>query len=68
MRRIHFEDIVSIEIIEYNEVAFEFVINTEKYSKKIPYARYLKKKPNEKIKNKLNDLKQDLMNISNKNY
>jgi len=34
----------------------------------MPYARYLKRKPNEKIKNKLNELKQDLMNISNKNY
>ena len=63
IKKIKFEDIISIQIIPYSEVAFEFVV-----TKKIPYARYLKRKPNVKIKNKLNDLKQDLMNISNKNY
>ena len=68
IKRIKFEDIISIQIIPYSEVAFEFVVTTKKFTKKMPYARYLKRKPNEKIKNKLNDLKQDLMNISNKNY
>ena len=68
IKRIKFEDIISIQIIPYSEVAFEFVVTTKKFTKKIPYARYLKRKPNVKIKNKLNDLKQDLMNISNKNY
>ena len=68
IKRIKFEDIISIQIIPYSEVAFEFVVTTKKFTKKIPYARYLKRKPNVKIKNKLNDKKQDLMNISNKNY
>jgi len=68
IKKIKFEDIISIQIIPYSEVAFEFVVTTKKFTKKIPYARYLKRKPNVKIKNKLNDLKQDLMNISNKNY
>lgn len=68
IKRIKFEDIISIQIIPYSEVAFEFVVTTKKFTKKIPYARYLKRKPNVKIKNKINDLKQNLMNISNKNY
>ena len=68
IKKIKFEDIISIQIIPYSEVAFEFVVTTKKFTKKMPYARYLKRKPNVKIKNKLNDLKQDLMNISNKNY
>ncbi len=69
IKRIKFEDIISIEIIDYNEVAFEFNIVTKNFSKKMPYARYIRRKrPNEKIKSKLNELKQDLMNISNKNY
>lgn len=64
IRKIKFEDIISIEIIDYNEVAFEFNIITAKHSKKIPYARYLNKRPNEKIKMKLDELKSDLMKIS----
>ena len=68
IKRIKFEDIISIRIIPYSEVAFEFVVTTKKFTKKMPYARYLKRKPNEKIRNKLNELKQDFMNISNKNY
>ena len=61
IKRIKFEDIISIRIIPYNEVAFDFVVTTKKFTKKMAYARYLKRKPNEKIKNKLNDLKQDLL-------
>lgn len=68
IRKIKFEDIISIEIIDYNEVAFEFNIITAKYSKKMPYARYLNKKSNEKTKIKLDELKNDFMKISNKEY
>lgn len=65
IKRIKFEDIISIQIIPYSEVAFEFVVTTKKFTKKMPYARYLKRKPNEKIKSILNELKQDLLNIQN---
>ena len=65
IKRIKFEDIISIQIIPYSEVAFDFVVTTKKFTKKMAYARYLKRKPNEKIKNKLNELKQDLLNIQN---
>lgn len=68
LKRLKFEDVLSIQIIEYNQVAFEFIVTTEKFSKKLPYARYLKKRPTEKILLKINELKQDLTNISNKNY
>ena len=65
LKKIKFEDIISIQIIDYNEVAFEFVIRTTNISKQIPYARYLRRSPNEKIRSKLNELKKDFMNISN---
>ena len=68
LKRLKFEDVLSIQIIEYNQVAFEFIVTTEKFSKKLPYARYLKKRPTKKILLKINELKQDLTNISNKNY
>ena len=68
IKKIKFEDVLSIQIIDYNEVAFEFVITTESFTKKMPYARYLKRRPNEKITFRLNELKKDLMDISNKNY
>ena len=67
-KTIKFEDIISIEILDYNDVAFEFIVKTEKFTKKIAYTRYLHKNPNEEITTELNELKQDLMNISNKNY
>ena len=63
IRKIKFEDIISIEIIDYSEVAFEFNVITKKDTKKIPYARYIKSKPDEKIKTKLNELKNDLLKI-----
>lgn len=65
IRKIKFEDIKSIEIIEYNKVAFEFIVNTNEFSQKIVYSRYLHKRPNKKIISKLNDLKFELMKISN---
>ena len=68
IKRIKFEDIKSIKTIDYDDVAFEFTIITEKFTRKIQYTRYSRKRPSEKITAKLNELKQDLMNISNKNY
>lgn len=68
IKRIKFEDVVSIQIIEYNKVAFDFVITTKSQTKKMAYARYYRKKTTEKRISKINELKQDLMNISNKNY
>lgn len=68
IKRIKFEDVVSIQIIDYNKVAFDFVITTKSQTKKMAYARYYRKKPTEKRISKINELKQDLMNISNKNY
>lgn len=68
LKKIKFEDIISIQIIDYNEVAFEFVIRTTNFSKQIPYARYLRRSPNEKIRSKLNELKKDFMDTSNKKY
>lgn len=65
IKRISFKEIISVEIIEYTDTAFEFIIVTKTFTKKIPYARYLKKRPNEKIKCILNELKQDLLNIQN---
>lgn len=69
IRKIKFEDIVSIEIIDLNEFAFRFVLNTKTFSKKIVYARYISnKKLTPEITAKLSEIKQDLANISNKNY
>ena len=67
-KRLKFEEITSILILDYNEVAFQFIIMTKFFSKNIPYARYLHKRPSKKITDNLNELKQDLMNISNRNY
>ena len=68
IKRFKFEDVLSIKIIDYNEVAFDFVIETEKKTMKFAYARYYKKKPTEKILTIIKELKQDLMNITDKNY
>ncbi len=68
IKRINFEDVLSIQIIDYNEVAFDFVLTTKNKTKKMAYARYYRKKATEKRISKINELKQDLMNISNKNY
>lgn len=65
IKRISFKEVISVKIIEYTDTAFEFIIVTKTFTKKLPYARYLKKRPNEKIKFILNELKQDLLNIQN---
>lgn len=66
IKKINFKEIVSIRIIEWKETAFEIVIETNSFTKKIPYTRYLKRRPNEKIKSVLNELKQDLLSIQDK--
>lgn len=65
IKRISFKEVISVKIIEYTDNAFEFIIVTKTFTKKLPYTRYLKKRPNEKIKFILNELKQDLLNIQN---
>ena len=65
IKRISFKEVISVKIIEYTDTAFEFIIVTKTFTKKLSYARYLKKRPNEKIKFILNELKQDLLNIQN---
>lgn len=65
IKRISFKEVISVKIIEYTDTAFEFIIVTKTFTKKLPYTRYLKKRPNEKIKFILNELKQDLLNIQN---
>lgn len=68
LKRIKFDDVISIEIKDYNEVAFDFVIETNTKIKKLAYARYYKKKPSLKITKKLNELKSDLRKICFRNY
>ena len=68
IRKINFEEILSIQIIDYNKVSFDFIISTKKTSKKLSFSKYYKKKNTEKRISIINELKQDLMNISNKNY
>lgn len=68
IKKINFEEILSIQIIDYNKVSFDFIISTKKTSKKLSFSKYYKKKITEKRISIINELKQDLMNISNKNY
>lgn len=68
LKRMKFEEVLSIQIVDYNEVAFDFVINTKNRSKKLAYSRYYKSKPNDEIKLIISELKNDLVNISNKNF
>ena len=68
IKRIKFEDVLSIEITYCEETVFDFVVTTKTWTRKMAYARYARKKATKKITAKLNELKQDLMNISNKNY
>lgn len=68
IKRIKFDEILSIEINDYNQLSFDFIIITKKISKKLSYSKYYKKKNTVKRISHINELKQDLMNISNKNY
>ena len=66
LKRLKFEDVVSIEIRDYNEVAFDFIIKTKTVTKKMAYARFYRRRPSLKITRMLNDLKDDLRYISDK--
>lgn len=68
IKRINFDDVISIQILEFNQLSFDFIITTKNTTKKIAYSRYYKKKVTEKRVSKVNDLKHDLISISNKNY
>lgn len=68
LKRINFDDVISIQILEFNQLSFDFIITTKNTTKKIAYSRYYKKKVTEERVSKVNDLKQDLINISNKKY
>lgn len=68
LKRLKFDDVLSIQIKDYNELVFSFIIVTKDKTKKLNYPRYHKKKPTEERLAIVNELKQDLMNISNRNY
>ena len=68
LKRLKFDDVLSIQIKDYNELVFSFIIVTKDKTKKLNYPRYYKKKPTEERLAIVNELKQDLMNISNRNY
>lgn len=68
LKKLKFEKVLSIQIVDYNEVDFDFVINTNNRSKKLAYTRYYKSKPNNEIKLKISELKNDLINIFDKNF
>ena len=63
-----FEDILSIELRDDYEVVFSVIVTKNQSSTKMKYTRYLYYRPSEKSTAILNELKQDFMNISNKNY
>ena len=70
-KRYKFEDIVSIETKPYNDVAFYIVLKTKDTEKTFLYGRYKStqyRRPTKKITATLNELKNDLMIISTKNY
>jgi len=64
IKRIKFNDIISIEIENYKETALLITVNTKIISQQITYSRYSKKKLSEKITNKLKELKADLYEIT----
>lgn len=68
LKRLKFDDVLSIQIKDYNEMSFDFVIVTKDKTKKLAYSRYYKSKPTKERLAIVNELKQDLMNISNRNY
>lgn len=67
LKRINFNDIVSIQIIEFDQLSFDFIITTKHITKKLAYSRYYKKKVTKERILKVNELKYDLISISNKN-
>ena len=67
LKRINFNDIVSIQIIEFDQLSFDFIITTKHITKKLAYSRYCKKKVTKERILKVNELKHDLISISKKN-
>ena len=69
-KRYKFEDIVSIETKPYNDAAFYIVLKTKDTEKTFLYGRYKEKiwRQSKRVKATLNELKNDLMIISTKNY
>lgn len=68
IKKMRFEEILNIQIIDYNQVSFDFIIVTNNGTKKLSYSKYYKKRATEKIITKVNDLKTDLINISHRKY
>ena len=68
LKRINFSDIISIQIIEFDQLSFDFIITTEQITKKLAYARYYKKKVTDERISVISELKRALIDISNKNY
>ena len=68
IKRIDFKDVVSIQIIEFNQLSFDFIITTKHITRKMAYARYYNKKVTQERISIIKELKQALINISNKNY
>lgn len=66
-KKYKFEDIVSIETKPYNDVAFYIVLKTKDTEKTFLYGRYKEKiwRQSKRVKATLNELKNDLMIISN---
>ena len=64
-KRFKFNDIKHIEIIEYNEVAFDIEIVTDGYTRRMAYFRYYRRRPNKKIESILSELKNELKELSN---
>ena len=67
IKKISFDDIVSIEILEQTEVELVFTITMNNFFKRIAYTRYYKSRPTIKIKRIINDLKNDLLSITGNN-
>ena len=67
LKRINFNDVVSIQIIEFDQLSFDFIITTKHITKKLAYSRYYNKKVTKERISKVNELKHDLISISKKN-
>ena len=69
-KRYKFEDIVSIETRRYNDAAFYIEFKAKDVEKTFLYGKYKTKiwRQSKRVKTELDELKTDLMNISNKNY
>lgn len=64
IKRMQFEEITSIEIIDIRPVEVHFVVSTNRFPPKIAYTRYYKSKPSPEIQAVLQDLKEELKSIA----